>query len=152
MCRITEKKLDADRGISSRGVRALTPCRDDLPQFFNAMADPYDPVSNPNGYLSLLVAENKLNWPMMKAKLQEESCGKVDDWTAGYDDFRGNQEFRCALATMMQDTFIQVFVLHMRSDLMLLYPAPTCASDTSCPTTLSLAGRRLLLPRFVPYQ
>ena len=115
-----------DNGLSSRGLQALTPTRDDLPQLFNALGDQYHPVSNPQGFLSLLVAENKLNWAMMKAKLEEENRKGVDDWVAGYGDTRGNPEFRTALAAMMQDTFVQVLAFR----LVILHPLLQLSSAT----------------------
>ncbi len=52
----------AESGLSQRGIVSKTPVRDDLEEFFTAWSDPYHPESNRDGYLVLLVAENKLCW------------------------------------------------------------------------------------------
>lgn len=95
--------------LSQRGVISKTPVRDDLDEFFTAWGDPYDPNDNTEGYLVLLVAENKLSWEMLKRKIESESKGRqIEDWVAGYGDFRGEVRFRAALSKMMEESFVKV--------------------------------------------
>ena len=95
-------------GLSQRGVVSKTPVRDDLQEFFTAWSDPYHPSDNTEGYLVLLVAENKLSWEVLKRKIESESHGRLEDWVAGYGDFRGEERFRRALGRMMEDSFVKV--------------------------------------------
>ena len=85
-----------------------TPVRDDLEEFFTAWSNPYEPATNPEGYLVLLVAENKLSWDMLRRRLDAAAAeGKqLPAWVAGYNDFRGEERFRAALARMMETTFV----------------------------------------------
>ena len=55
--------------ISSRGVEAIKPGRDDLDEFMQGLMDAYHPESNPEGVLVLLVSENKLMWNTLQKKL-----------------------------------------------------------------------------------
>ena len=55
--------------LSKRGVVAKTPGRDDWDKIQKGMEDPYHPVKNPKGYLSLLLAENKLSHRELKEKI-----------------------------------------------------------------------------------
>ena len=101
-------RMADDGGLSQRGVVSMTPVRDDLEEFFAAWSDPYHPCNNPEGYLVLLVAENKLAWDMLKRKLDSDSQQKrVEKWVAGYGDFRGEERFRAALSKMMENTFVK---------------------------------------------
>ena len=94
--------------LSARGILAQKPGRDDLEQFMKGLSDPFHPVDNKDGYLVLLVAENKLNISMIMKKFKEASeCESIPDWVAGYGDMRGSKPFRTALAAMMEETFIK---------------------------------------------
>jgi len=100
--------MEEESRLSQRGVVSMTPVRDDLEEFFAAWSDPYHPTQNPEGYLVLLVAENKLSWDMLQRRLDADSKERgIERWVAGYGDFRGEERFRTVLAKMMQNTFVQ---------------------------------------------
>ena len=66
-----------DTAISSRGMQALAPRRPDIMYLFQksaetaqaALSDQYNPTKNPNGYLTMLIAGNKLMQKELKEKL-----------------------------------------------------------------------------------
>jgi hypothetical protein len=94
--------------LSTRGMVAIKPGRDDLEQFLTGLSDPYHPTANKDGYLVLLVAENKQNIDQMKQKLESifrrES---IPNWIFGYGDIRGEDKFREVVSRMMEETFIK---------------------------------------------
>ena len=57
--------------LSLRGMNSLAPPRPDVKYIFEAQADLYHPDTNPNGYLSMIVAGNKMNIKMLMAKIQK---------------------------------------------------------------------------------
>ena len=63
-------------GLSGRGVVSMTPVRDDLEEFFAAWRNPFDPSSNQDGFIVLLVAENKLTWSMLQKRLEAAAEGQ----------------------------------------------------------------------------
>ena len=68
------KKEDISRAVdggllSDRGRVMLPPAMEYLMKHFQALGDVYDPVSNPQGYVSLAVAENKLTYDVLQKKL-----------------------------------------------------------------------------------
>ena len=92
--------------LSKRGSLAIKPGRDDLEEFITGLSDPYHPISNKEGYLVLLVAENKLNINMLKQKLENICSQNIPSWVLGYGDMRGHADFRAAVSKMMEETFI----------------------------------------------
>jgi aspartate/methionine/tyrosine aminotransferase len=84
---------------------AQKPPRDDMPDIMEGFMNPYHPVDNPDGVMVLLVAENKLTFPMLAAKI--EKCRPLESWVPYYGDSRGNERFRKALARMLEITFVQ---------------------------------------------
>ena len=49
---------------------AKTPGRSDFKYIMKGLVDPYHPFKNPNGHISMLVADNKLCWPELKKKIE----------------------------------------------------------------------------------
>ena len=94
--------------LSQRGVIAKTPGRSDFEYIMKGIMDPYHPSKNPNGYLSMLVADNKLCWSELKKKIQDvQKKDTLPEWCLGYTDMKGQCDFRAAVANMMQKTWIQ---------------------------------------------
>ena len=89
--------------LSKRGS-SIELIRDDLLVFMKGAADPYDPLENPDGYLVMLVAENKLMWKEMAQKLESamSKSPPVPSWVLGYGDMGGEIHFKQTMATMMQ--------------------------------------------------
>ncbi|HMP31672.1 MAG TPA: aminotransferase class I/II-fold pyridoxal phosphate-dependent enzyme, partial [Saprospiraceae bacterium] len=82
--------------ISKRGLKASqTALRSDMHLYFRALSNMYHPDDNPDGDFPLNVAENKLNWSMLKAKMEDVTKEKsIPHWVAGYTSSLGHQGFR----------------------------------------------------------
>lgn len=66
------------------------------------MADRYDAVHNPDGALPLNIAENRLSWPDLKARIEEiVSSREIPSWVAKYASHRGAGSFRAAAASFL---------------------------------------------------
>lgn len=86
--------------LSKRGNGAYnTVLRPDFELYFEASANIYDPINNPEGTFPLNVADNKLNWEKLRAKLQLISASEeIPEWVSGYTSGLGHESFRSALA------------------------------------------------------
>lgn len=86
--------------LSRRGKQAAdTPLRVDSELFNEASANLYHPVENPDGAFPLNVAENRLSWSELKAKIEEiTATNPIPDWVAGYAARCGAPDFRKAVA------------------------------------------------------
>lgn len=84
--------------LSSRGKNFLKPPPRYLTKAFEAWGDRYDPDDNPEGYLFLGIAENKLSAPLVSEKI--EQCRGHSPSTLAYDLMGGSQMFREALANL----------------------------------------------------
>lgn len=62
--------------------------------------DPYDATANPDGYIGLCVAENKLMWDVLSERLTAAQPDLSPD-AAGYDDMTGSLEFRRQLSAFL---------------------------------------------------
>jgi aspartate/methionine/tyrosine aminotransferase len=93
------------RALSSRGARAAdTPLRVDHALFREASGNLYHPIDNPDGALPLNVAENRLSWPELKAKIEAiTATHEIPDWVPGYTIHRGAPEFREAAASFLAE-------------------------------------------------
>ena len=85
--------------LSNRGAELIgKPLRDDFELFHDAEQNAYHPDDNPDGAISLCIAENVLSWPDMRERLVSASAKTPPVWVAKYTDVRGAPEFREALA------------------------------------------------------
>ena len=75
-----------------------------LVRHFEGSANPYDPESNPEGYIGLCVAENKLVAGLVADRL--DRVGAVPPEVLGYDAMTGSLRFREQLARFMGRTFL----------------------------------------------
>ncbi len=85
--------------ISKRGqVISQSPLRTDLDISFEAQKDQYHPVENPEGTFPLNIAENRLQWPLLKKQFQA-ICAQniIPDWVLGYTSPLGDMYFRKAI-------------------------------------------------------
>ncbi len=88
--------------VSNRGEQ-LKAVRDDLPLFMEGARDPYHPTKNPDGYLVMLVAENKLMWKEMAQKIEQvQASSALPSWVFNYGDMGGEDVFKQSMASMMQ--------------------------------------------------
>lgn len=91
--------------LSTRGARAAaTPLRIDHDTHRRAVADRYHPTDNPDGKLPLNVAENRLSWPDLKARIERVTAEEsIPDWVPGYASSRGAFPFRAAAARFLAE-------------------------------------------------
>jgi aspartate/methionine/tyrosine aminotransferase len=94
--------------LSKRGEKmALKPSRVDLELYWKALADPFDPVANPQGYLTMNVAENHLCWDMLRKKIESITAShSIPDWVSGYGDPAGVASFREATASFLSENLL----------------------------------------------
>ena len=71
---------------------------------FEGSKDPYDEEANPDGYIGLCVAENKLVSEMVADRLNE--IPMVPSSVLGYDAMTGSMRFREQLGRFMGRTFL----------------------------------------------
>ena len=85
--------------LSTRGQKkANEPLRPDFALFERAMEHPYSPEDT-DGAITLCIAENLLQWPVLRDKLQTIARERDwPDWIAAYTQLSGAPEFREAVA------------------------------------------------------
>ncbi|MDH5372430.1 MAG: aminotransferase class I/II-fold pyridoxal phosphate-dependent enzyme [Acidimicrobiia bacterium] len=93
-------------GLSARGqlLAANPPLPEYIHEHFDRAAEPFDPVSNPGGYISMCIAENKLTWDLLEPKMAESRL--ITQRAVGYDAMIGSFPFREELARFMGRTFL----------------------------------------------
>jgi len=91
--------------LSDRGARAAgSPLRIDYAAYREAVENLYDPIDNPTGALPLNVAENRLSWPELEAKIETiTATHEIPPWVPGYTAARGSPEFREAAASFIAE-------------------------------------------------
>jgi 1-aminocyclopropane-1-carboxylate synthase len=88
--------------LSSRGAHATKPPFSYLHAFFRAMQEPYEPGSREDGYVVLAVAQNFLTVDTVQRRLALAMRSEQPAATAGYDNMRGSDRLRRALAAHMK--------------------------------------------------
>lgn len=93
-------------GISKRGRRLLAnpPRAEYIQEHYARVGEAWDPAVNPDGYIPLCIAENKLTWDLLEPKMAE--CREVTQRAVGYDAMIGSLPFREELARFMGRTFL----------------------------------------------
>ncbi len=93
-------------GLSKRGrmLLASPPLPEYVHEHFARAGEPWDPASNPGGYISMCIAENKLTWDLLEPKMAE--CRNITQRAVGYDTMIGSFPFREELARFMGRTFL----------------------------------------------
>lgn len=69
-------------------------------EHFARLDDRWDPDTNPDGYVSMCIAENKLAWDLLAPKMAE--CRAVPARVTEYDTMTGSRSFREALAGFLE--------------------------------------------------
>ncbi len=89
--------------LSKRGaVAADAVLRFDLEIYFEAVHNLYHPESNPNGTFPLNMAENKLCWPLLQAKMRDiASSNDIPNWVSNYTSSLGHPEVRQVIADFL---------------------------------------------------
>ena len=105
--------------LSQRGTRkADQPLRPDIDLFREAEENAYGP-DNPDGAITLCIAENLLQWPRLRDKLRRITSERAwPDWMAAYTQLGGHPDFREAVAG-----FVGAHIAGRKLD-----PANFCAS------------------------
>lgn len=119
-------------GLSVRGSRASkSQMRADQGVSVEAMGNRFDPDANPTGAIVMNVAENKLCWPELQARIRRVFTDSPPPmWTASYTHARGNPEVRGTVADFMAK--------HLTG----------CELDSSCISLTSGAGAAIDLLAF----
>ncbi len=96
--------------LSLRGQRAAeTTPRIDLKVYFEALSNLYHPGSNPTGAFPLNMAENKLCWHLLKAKMKEVCSERIiEDWVPGYTSALGEEDVRTSIANFLTNFLAKV--------------------------------------------
>ena len=94
--------LAATHCLSSRGAHATKPPFSYLHAFFHAMQEPYEPGTREDGYVVLAVAQNFLTVDTVQRRLALAMRSEQPAATAGYDNMRGSDRLRRALAAHMK--------------------------------------------------
>ncbi len=89
--------------LATRGVTASTAMiRVDMDLYFEATSNLYHKTNNPNGAFPLNVAENRLTWPMLQARISKVAHENVvADWVAGYTSSVGAPSTREVMASFL---------------------------------------------------
>jgi aspartate/methionine/tyrosine aminotransferase len=91
--------------LSARGRRLIEspPMPEYIGEHFAHAGDPWHEQTNPDGYVSLCIAENKLhNETLIKILAEIQPPARV----LGYDAMHGNAEFRNRLARFLERSFL----------------------------------------------
>ena len=93
--------------ISKRAKKATAaPMRMDMEISLDAQQNQYDAQSNPDGTFPLNIAENRLQWPILKEKFKEICASKeLPPWVMGYTSPLGDIHFRQSVARFYERYF-----------------------------------------------
>lgn len=92
--------------VSSRGRRALTPPFSYLGAFLEALQNPCEAKTNPEGPIALCVAENKLILEDVSARLSQNRIAFVDRYHC-YNDMRGMAHVKESVARFLVKHFLK---------------------------------------------
>ncbi|KAI7841266.1 hypothetical protein COHA_005039 [Chlorella ohadii] len=99
------------QGCSARSGRLLKPALSYIGRFIQAMQEGlWDPKKCPDGWIPLVVAENKLNNEEVLARLQEGSKD-APTWVMNYGSMRGVPELQSAMAGMLERFLLPGFAV-----------------------------------------
>ncbi|PRW59463.1 1-aminocyclopropane-1-carboxylate synthase [Chlorella sorokiniana] len=102
---------DERRGCSARSGRLLKPALSYIGRFLTAMQEGlWDPKTNPDGWIPLVVAENKLNNAEVLARLQEGSKD-APEWVMNYGSMRGVPQLQAAMARLLERFLLPGFTV-----------------------------------------
>lgn len=91
--------------ISTRG-RGIKSIRDDFVLFQECSLNAFDPIKNPNGCLSMVVAENNLMKEVLHKRLTSVQSRVLSDsnsqWIFNYGDMGGQYQLKEAMARLFQ--------------------------------------------------
>mmetsp|Transcript_34825 Transcript_34825/g.76136 ORF Transcript_34825/g.76136 Transcript_34825/m.76136 type:complete len:432 (-) Transcript_34825:204-1499(-) len=90
-------------GLSERGIKLTTPALSYLGHFLAAKSRPWT-ESDPDGYIPLVVAENRLSFDILRPKLQESLT--LPHEIECYNDFSGIAPLKASIASMMSHTIL----------------------------------------------
>lgn len=96
----------SSRSLSKRAEAVLADSR--LEEYIHAhterKGDLWDPEHNPDGYIPMAIAENKLVWDLLEPRFADGR--DLAHSSIGYDVMRGSEEFRVRLAHFLGRTFL----------------------------------------------
>jgi len=109
---------------------------------FRAEADPYDPVTNPGGYVNLGTAESRLTWDLLAPRLTAPRALSASD--VHYGPLHGTDGLRSAIATLLAETWRRP----VDPDDLVVVSGATAALDIAA-TALCDPGEAIVVP--APY-
>jgi hypothetical protein len=95
--------------VGKRGISALSPPMNYLEGFLLCMQDPCDPINNPEGYICLCMAENKLCIDVLGGRLMQAGTATAafsDSSVYCYNSFLGIPVARQAAAYFLARRFL----------------------------------------------
>jgi aspartate/methionine/tyrosine aminotransferase len=99
--------MSLDTRLLSRRAQALLsggPIPEYLQQHYECLSDPCDPLANPDGYIGLCEAENRLVAEMVADRI--DRVPRVPGTVLAYDAMTGSLRFREQLGSFMGRTFL----------------------------------------------
>jgi len=96
---------DGASRLSARGRSLLAPFPEYLQLSFAASADPYDADTNPRGFISLSVAENRLSADLVADRLARRPPLPAGD--LAYGNMSGTPDLRAALAALFSASLLR---------------------------------------------
>ena len=90
--------------VRARALLDRSPVPAYIDTHFERSDDAWHPERNPDGYIGLCIAENKLMFDVLGPKMAR--CRELDAESMGYDSMIGSSDFRQTLAVFLSRTFI----------------------------------------------
>lgn len=99
-------KTSTNNPLSGRAEKLLAspPMVEYIQRHFEHVDDSWHADTNPDGYIALCVAENKLVWDLLEPRMAE--CRDLEHYSIGYNAMIGALPFREELAAFMGRTFL----------------------------------------------
>jgi aspartate/methionine/tyrosine aminotransferase len=97
--------MAAELSARGKGLIDNAPMPGYLHAHFDRLDDHYDAVTNPDGYIGLCIAENKLVWDLLRPRLVAPRPNLSHEAIC-YDEMIGSRRFREQLSEFMGRTFL----------------------------------------------
>lgn len=96
----------SNASLSQRGQRLVAdpPTAPYIKRHFELTENNWNADTNPDGYVALCIAENRLVWDLLEPKMAQ--CREIAESTLGYDSMLGNETFRATVAETFSRTFM----------------------------------------------
>lgn len=101
---MTSERIGPAGELSKRATKLAADSRleEYITAHFDRVDDLWHPDANPDGYIPMAIAENKLVWDLLEPRFAR--CRDLEHPSIGYDEMRGSLEFRRSLARFLGRT------------------------------------------------